>query len=137
MLNPVAVLVLGSVLLFSGQSAQACHGRKCCSKCAKGYSGTYGYVGYGYGSAYGYGANYTYGYPNTYAYPYTYGNPYYYGYGYGSRDLDRSDTGTGRRRSSADADADDRLARLEDVERRLDEIDSTLRELLRRMPPPK
>jgi hypothetical protein len=67
MRNLGAVLVLGGVLLFPSQSAQACHGRKVCSLCA---SRARCYGGYGYSNQW-YGGGYTYGYGMAcvYAYP--------------------------------------------------------------------
>ena len=127
MLNPVALLVVGGALLFSSQSAQACHGRKCCLLCCSKSScyGTSGY-GYGYGAAYGYSPYYGYGYPSSYG----------YGYGYGWRPTNRAGAETAHG-ATTDTEAGDKLARLEEVERRLDDIENTLRELLKRTPAPK
>jgi hypothetical protein len=63
----VPILVLGA-LLPPAQSAQACHGRKACSRCAPvTYSGTYGYANYGYcySYPYNYGYNYSWSYAST------------------------------------------------------------------------
>jgi hypothetical protein len=64
--NVVAFIVVGGMLLFPSQSAQACLGRKACSICAaRGCWSGYGSSGYGYGVGYGYTYPYGYGYCST------------------------------------------------------------------------
>jgi hypothetical protein len=105
MRNAVVVFVVGGVLLFASQSAQACHGRKNCLRCcAKGYSGSFGSANYGYayGTAYGYSPNYGWAYSN----PASYGR---------NTALARrsSDEGDGSSEQSADATLSERLRDLE------------------------
>ncbi len=81
--NAVTALVAGGLLLFSSQTAEACHGRKNCSLCAAKASGGWGgyscYAmpyggGYGYGGGAGYMPNYgssNYSYSPGYSYPYS------------------------------------------------------------------